>query len=208
MKDNSIKQHWENIYQTKDTTHEVSWYQDNPQISTELILSTGADKNGNMIDIGGGDSKLADKLIELGFKNLFVLDISAKALGKAKTRLGDKAGVVTWIEADVLEFETDTRFDIWHDRATFHFLTEKKDIARYIETASEFIKPKGHLIISAFSINGPKRCSGLDITRYSEDSIKETFGKALNHIKSFEKVHVTPFNTKQNFLYAIFKKVE
>ncbi len=206
MKNNLSKQHWEEIYKTRDTTKEVSWYQDNPQISIELILSTNVDNDSNIIDIGGGDSKLIDKLLELNFKNLFVLDISAESFKKAKTRLGDKAALITWIESNVLDFETNKHFDIWHDRATFHFLTKKKDISKYIEIANHLIKPNGYLIISTFSTNGPKKCSGLDITQYSEDSIKKIFGRKFKHIKSFEQVHTTPFNTKQNFIYSIFKK--
>jgi len=205
-KTNPSKQHWDEIYKAKDTTTGVSWYQDNPQTSIDLILSTDAGKEGNIIDIGGGDSKLVDKLLELGFKNLFVLDISAAALAKAKARLGNAADSVVWIEADVLEFETDANFDIWHDRAAFHFLTKKEDITVYVETASRLIKPGGHLIISTFSANGPKKCSGLDITQYSENSIKKAFCGRFGHIKSFEKAHTTPFGTKQNFLWSVFKR--
>lgn len=205
-KNNSTKQYWENIYGAKDTTREVSWYQDIPKTSINLILSTGIDKSSHIIDIGGGDSKLVDKLLELGFKNVFVLDISAKAIEKTKIRLGEKARLITWIETDILEFESGTRFDIWHDRAAFHFLTKKKDIAHYVGIAGKFIQPNGYLIISTFSVNGPNKCSGLDVTQYSEDSIKKTFEKDFIHIRSFEKIHVTPFDTEQNFLFSIFKR--
>lgn len=206
MDSNSTKQHWEKIYQMKDTAREVSWYQDTPKTSINLILSTGVDKNVSIIDIGGGDSTLVDKLLELGFKNIFVLDISAEALQKAKIRLGEKAKFVTWIETDILEFDTESRFDIWHDRAAFHFLTKKEDIARYVEIADKIIKPNGYLIISTFAMNGPKKCSGLDITQYSEDSIKKTYQKNFSHIRSFKEIHTTPFNTKQNFLFNLFKR--
>ena len=206
MKNNPTKQHWEDIYKMKDTTSEVSWYQDDPRTSVELISSIGVGKNGYIIDIGGGDSKLADKLIEFGFKNLSVLDISAESLKKAKSRLGGKADSITWIESDVLEFETGTRFDVWHDRAAFHFLTRKEDITSYVDIAAKFIKPNGYLIVSTFSIHGPKKCSGLDITQYSENSINETFSKGFNHVKSFEEVHTTPFNTKQNFIWSVFQR--
>lgn len=204
----SKKPHWEEIYRTKDTTSEVSWYQDNPKTSIDLILSTGMDKNVSIIDIGGGDSKLVDQLLKLDFKNLFVLDISARALEKAKTRLADKAKIITWIETDVLEFKTNNHFDIWHDRATFHFLTKKRKIARYIGIAYKLIKPNGYLIVATFAINGPKKCSGLDITQYTGDSIKKTFKQGFKHINSFKEVHITPFNTKQNFIYNVFKKNE
>lgn len=205
-KNNSSKQHWENIYETKNTTKDVSWYQDIPKTSINLILSTGVDKNANIIDIGGGDSKLVDMLLELGFKNVFVLDISAKAIEKTKIRLGGKARLVTWIETDILEFDSDIRFDIWHDRATFHFLTKRDDIGRYVEIAGKFIKANAYLITSTFSVDGPSKCSGLNITQYSEDSIKKIFKKEFIHVRSFEEVHITPFNTKQNFLFSIFKR--
>ena len=206
MNSSSTKQHWENIYQAKNTVHDVSWYQNVPKTSIDLVLSTGMSMNGNIIDVGGGDSKLVDKLLDLGFRNIFVLDISAKALQKAKTRLGEKAKSVIWIEADILEFNTESSFDIWHDRAAFHFLTKEEDIAHYVEIAGKFIKPDGYLIISTFSVNGPKKCSGLDITQYSEDSIKKIFQKNFSHIRSFEEIHTTPFNTKQNFLFNLFKR--
>lgn len=206
MKQNLLKEHWENVYRTKDTTNEVSWYQSNPKTSLDLILATDVDKDSNIIDIGGGDSNLVDKLIELGFANVFVLDISGKSLEKAKTRLGGKAKLVTWIENDILTFDSGLRFGIWHDRAAFHFLTKKRDIAHYVEIAGKHIKPGGYLIISTFSVNGPKKCSGLDITQYSENSIKKTFAERFEHIKSFEEVHITPFNTKQNFIWSVFKK--
>jgi len=207
MNDMSKKQHWENIYQKKDTTSEVSWYQDSPDISIKLILSAATNKDGGIIDIGGGDSRLVDKLLELGFKNLSVLDISAKSLAKVKIRLGDKANLVTWIESDVLGFDTKAQFDIWHDRATFHFLTTKEDIDHYVEIAGKLIKPNGYLIIAAFSTSGPKRCSGLDITQYSEAVMKETFGRGFDHIKSFKETHITPFATKQSFQWTVFRKM-
>lgn len=206
MRDSRKKRHWENIYQTKDTTTDVSWYQSYPQTSMDLILSTEVGKDGSLIDVGSGDSRLVDALLELGFNNLSMLDISAESLEKAKARLGDKAASITWIESDVLELDTSERFDVWHDRATFHFLTKGKDIARYIEIAGKLINPNGHLVISTFSINGPKQCSGLDITQYSEDLIKETFKKDFNHVKSFEETHTTPFGTEQNFLWTVFKR--
>ncbi len=206
MNNNATKPHWEEIYQTKDTVREVSWYQDTPKTSVNLILSTRVDKNASIIDIGGGDSRLVDTLVELGFKNICVLDISAKALQKAKTRLGEKGRSVTYIETDILEFDTESRFAIWHDRAAFHFLTKEEDIVRYVTTAGRFIKPNGYLIIATFSTNGPKECSGFAITQYSEDTIKKTFQKNFSHIRSFEEIHTTPFHTKQNFLFTVFKR--
>lgn len=206
MSNSAQKQHWEVIYQTKDTTSEVSWYRDNPKTSLELISSTGVDKDGRIIDIGGGDSVLAEELNKKGFKGLFVLDISGASLRRARKKLGGRAELVGWIEKDVLKFKTDVKFDVWHDRATFHFLTRKQDTARYVKIADRTLRPGGYLIIATFSAVGPKRCSGLEVRRYSEDSIKEAFGEKFSHIKSFEEIHTTPFNTKQSFLWSIFKK--
>ena len=206
MDSKSKKQHWEKIYREKDAAREASWYQDIPKTPIDLILSIGVNKNADIIDVGGGDSKLVDELLEISFKNIFILDISAQALQKAKIRLGEKGESVTWIDADILEFDTESRFDIWHDRAAFHFLTKEEDIIRYVEIAGKLIKSSGYLIISTFSMSGPKKCSGLDIARYSEDSIKKTFRKGFNHTRSFEEIHTTPFNTKQNFLFNLFKR--
>ncbi len=206
MNSNQTKQHWEKIYQAKDTAREASWHQDTPKTSIDLILSTAVGKNANIIDIGGGDSRLVDKLLELGFKNIFVLDISAQALQKTKARLGEKGRSVAYIEADILEFSTKFRFDVWHDRAAFHFLTKREDVVRYVEIAGKFIKPSGYLIVATFSMNGPKKCSGLDIAPYSDVSIKKTFQKDFSHIRSFEEIHTTPFNTEQNFLFNLFQR--
>ena len=206
MKNDAIKRHWEEIYRTKDTTTDVSWYQANAATSTELVVSTGKDKNSPIIDIGGGDSRFVDKILELGFKKIFMLDISSLAIEKAKKRLRGKTKSVYWIEADVLEFDTRIRFDIWHDRAMFHFLTKKKDIACYVKIAGKLVKPGGALLLATFSLRGPKRCSGLGIRRHSKSSLKESFGENFSYIKSFEEVHVTPFNTRQIFLFSVFQR--
>tara|TARA_Y100000310_G_scaffold78602_1_gene75257 strand:+ start:654 stop:1274 length:621 start_codon:yes stop_codon:yes gene_type:complete len=203
---NPAKEHWENIYNTKNF-NEVSWYQKNPKTSIDLILSVNPNKDFHIIDIGGGDSNLVDNLISLDFKNISVLDISLKALEKSKQRLGEKSKKVKWIESDLREFETDNRFDIWHDRAVFHFLTSEEDIDKYVELVTKFLKPNGYLIIATFSLKGPEKCSGLNVRRYSEDSIKKIFSKGFKHIKSAEEIHNTPFQTTQSFIYNIFKKI-
>ena len=195
----NVKEHWENIYQTKKF-NEVSWYQENPKISIDLILSTNPSKDAYIIDIGGGDSRLVDRLIELSFKNISVLDVSSKALEKAKKRLGKQAKFVK----DLRKFNTEDRYDIWHDRAVLHFLTSKKDIDKYVELVRKFIKPNGYLIIATFSPKGPEKCSELDVKRYSENSMKKLF-KDFKHVKSFEEIHNTPFKTTQSFIYNIFK---
>lgn len=200
----NAKEHWENVFHTKKF-NEVSWYQENPKTSIKLILSTHPDKDARIIDVGGGDSNLIDKLLELGFKNISVLDVSLKALEKAQQRLGLKSRLVRWINSDIREFKTNERFNIWHDRALFHFLTSEKDIKKYVELVRKYLKPEYFLIIATFSLKGPKKCSGLDIRQYSEDSMKKLFSD-FEHIKSFEEEHITPWEDSQIFIYNIFRK--
>jgi ubiquinone/menaquinone biosynthesis C-methylase UbiE len=202
--EDSTKKHWENIFSTKNF-NEVSWYQENPKTSVDLILSVNLDKDAKIIDVGAGDSKLADNLLNLGFRNISVLDVSSKALEKTKKRLGNKADSIKWIVSDIREFETNDRYDIWHDRAALHFLTADDDIDKYANKVRRFLKYNGYLIISTFSLNGPKRCSGLDIKQYSEASIKKLFYD-FEHIKSFEEKHLTPWRDSQIFVYNIFRK--
>lgn len=200
------KEHWENIYQTKDS-NEMSWYQENPKRSVEIILSLNLSKDVKIIDVGAGDSTLVDNLLALGFKNLSVLDISFNALEKTKKRLGNKADAIKWIIADLREFKTEDKYDIWHDRAVLHFLTTKEDIKKYVNSVNKFLKEGGYIITSAFSIYGPKRCSGLDVKQYSENSIKKLFSN-FEHIKSFEEKHLTPWGASQNFICSVFRKRE
>lgn len=200
------KVHWEDVW-TRKKSNEVSWHQKEPQTSLDLILSTNPSKDVHIIDVGGGDSILVDKLLELGFKNITVLDISANALKKAKERLGQKADVVNWIESDIMDFDSEERYDIWHDRALLHFLTSEKNIQNYRELIRKHVKSGGYLVISCFSTKGPKMCSGLDTMQYSEESIKKLFSGEFEHIKSFEEEHMTPRQTSQIFIYNIFKKI-
>ena len=199
-----IKDHWEHIYQTKKPD-EVSWYQDAPSTSLELISEIKLDKNASIIDIGAGDSRLVDSLIGLGFRNITALDISSNALERSKKRLGDKADSVRWVVSDLREFETKEKYDLWHDRAALHFLTDKKDIKRYMGAVKCFLKPNGYVIASAFSVKGPKRCSGLEVRQYSEDSMKKLFSD-FEHLKLFEEEHKTPWGTSQMFMYDVFRR--
>ena len=198
------REHWENVYQTK-TPNEVSWYQEKPQTSLDLIAETGLDKYSMIIDIGAGDSKLVDNLLALGYRNITVLDVSSVALDRAKKRLRRKADDIKWVVSDLREFETNDRYDIWHDRAVLHFLTDEEDINKYVNSVRQFLKPAGYLIISVFSFNGPKRCSGLNVRPYSEDSMKKLFND-FKHVKSFEERHITPSGSDQIFIYNIFRK--
>lgn len=204
-KNRSGKDHWENIYNTKAET-EVSWFQSYPATSLKLIEQLNLSKEANIIDIGGGDSHLADTLLDKGYQNIWVLDISAAAIEKAKHRLGEKGNAIHWIVSDVTEFTPSVKFDCWHDRAAFHFLTPEEKISKYVTIAENAIKQNGHLIISTFSEKGPKRCSGLDIKQYSENSMTARFEHAFKKVNCIQEDHITPFNTAQNFLFCSFKK--
>ncbi len=197
------KKHWETIYETKDA-NQRSWTQEVPRTSLDFIRSLGLRKDAKIIDIGGGDSKLVDYLHDYGFENITVLDISAKALDKAKKRLGKKAEKIKWVVSDITDFEPDTIFDVWHDRATFHFLTKKEQIAKYLEIARKSVK--GYLIIGTFSENGPTKCTGLEIKQYSEKKLTEELKNGFKKIKCVTEDHTTPLNKTQNFLFCIFKK--
>jgi ubiquinone/menaquinone biosynthesis C-methylase UbiE len=195
--------HWEQVYKNK-SPREVSWTQEKPQTSLDLIHSFGLDKSARIIDVGGGDSRLADFLLDDGYEHITVLDISAKALEKAKARLGERAQKIKWIVSDITEFETSDQYDIWHDRATFHFLTTKEQIDKYIRIAEN--KVTGFLSIGTFSENGPEKCSGLTIRQYTESSLAASFEKQFGKLKCITEDHVTPFGTKQNFLFCSFRK--
>ena len=200
----NAKEYWESIYQTKEP-NEVSWYQEKPETSLNLISETGIEKNAKIIDVGAGASKLADNLLALGFRNITALDVSLNALNESKKKLGDRANNVKWIVSDLMEFETNDRYGLWHDRAVLHFLTEEEDIRRYKELVRTYLKPKGYVIVSTFSVNGSKRCSGLDVRQYSEDSMKTLF-TGFEHIKSFEEEHLTPWGASQIFIWGVFRK--
>jgi SAM-dependent methyltransferase len=199
------KEHWEKVFSTK-LENEVSWYQPNPITSLECIAQLNLSKDAKIIDVGGGDSYLIDRLLEEGFTNLFLLDISEHAIVKSKKRLGEKAEKVTFIVSDVLNFKPETPFDVWHDRASFHFLTDSKDIQQYAEIVSESVVRDGAAIIGTFSDQGPKKCSGLDITQYTEESMTEVFSEAFEKTICITNVHRTPFETTQDFIFCIFKR--
>ncbi len=197
-----IKNHWENIYQTKTST-QVSWYQEHARLSLRLIADTGIDRADPIIDVGGGTSTLVDDLLADGYRQLTVLDISAGALQTAQQRLGARATAVTWIEADITQAQLPGQFyAVWHDRAVFHFLTQPHDRQRYIQVVRHAVKPGGHVIVATFALDGPPRCSGLDVTRYSPDSLHHEFGEDFQLLTSTRETHVTPFGTEQKFIYC------
>ena len=200
---NDAKQHWETVYKTK-SSEQVSWTQSIPKTSLNFIHSFGLKKNTKIIDIGGGDSKLVDFLLDESFENITVLDISAKALDKAKQRLGNRANKVNWIVCDVMDYKPNTTYDVWHDRAAFHFLTTRQQITTYIHIASKAVT--GYVIIGTFSVDGPKKCSGLEVKQYNEEILTAELQNDFDKIHCIKEDHITPFNTTQNFLFCSFKR--
>jgi 2-polyprenyl-3-methyl-5-hydroxy-6-metoxy-1,4-benzoquinol methylase len=200
------KGHWEKVFATKQA-NEVSWYQQTPRQSLDFVQQLDLPKNAAIIDIGGGDSFFVDHLLQMGYNNITVLDISATAINKAKQRLGKSAASVNWVVADILEFKTTTQFDCWHDRAAFHFLTTVKEIDDYLLIAQQHLKTGGKLIIGTFSTEGPKKCSGLPVKQYNENILTNTLQKWFEKIRCITTDHITPFKTIQNFLFCSFKKV-
>ena len=203
---NNLKNHWENIYQNKNED-EVSWFQKNPNTSIEIINSIKIKKQSKIIDVGSGRSRLFKNLIEQGYNNLTYLDISESAAKKSKIFLGQESKNIEWIVEDVLNFEPKQNFDVWHDRAVFHFLTDQNQIKKYVDLVSTNISNNGYLIIGTFSEQGPLKCSGLEVSRYSESLIKTTFIESFTLLNSFKIDHSTPFNTTQNFLFSVLKKI-
>lgn len=201
------KKHWENIYQTKQLS-EVSWYQPTPETSLDFIKQYNVPTTAKIIDIGGGDSFLVDHLLDKGYQDITVLDISEAAIERAKQRLGDRAKNVKWIVADAAKFQPTEKYDFWHDRAAFHFLTDEQDISNYLDTAQKSIKPTGVLVIGTFSEQGPKKCSGIEIKQYSENSMTERLKNFFEKIKCITIDHKTPFDTIQNFVFCSFRKLE
>lgn len=199
------KKHWETIYETKALT-DVSWYQLRPETSLQFIDRLEIKKSAKIIDVGGGDSFFVDHLLELGFSDITVLDISSNAIDRAKKRLGTQADLVKWIVADAANFDAPEHYDFWHDRAAFHFLTSQEDVANYVRTAAKNIVPSGHLIMGTFSKEGPLKCSGIEIQQYSEETLSAQFSTHFERIESFTTDHSTPFNTTQNFVFCSFRR--
>ncbi len=199
------KEHWEKVYATKEL-EEVSWYQPVPETSLNFLKEAKLDKNAKIVDIGGGDSFLVDHLLAEGFTDLTVVDISENALERAKKRLGEKAAGVKWIVADASVLELDEPVDFWHDRAAFHFLTQKKDIENYLQGLNHSIKKDGMVVIGTFSENGPTKCSGVEIKQYTEQSMTELLSQSFQKIKCIETEHQTPFDTIQQFVFCSFQK--
>ena len=202
--DNKI--HWEHVYQTKSPT-QVSWYQEHSIQSLQFIANTGIDKAGQIIDVGGGPTVLVGDLLENGYQHITVLDISTAALEAAQRRLGPRAQEVTWLEADILKVElSHYHYDLWHDRAVFHFLTLAEDRRRYVNAVKNSVKPGGHIIVATFASDGPDHCSGLPVARYEPESMHQEFGDGFQLLNSAHETHPTPFGTQQKFVYCYCRK--
>ncbi|MBL7004633.1 MAG: class I SAM-dependent methyltransferase [Gammaproteobacteria bacterium] len=199
------KAHWESVYKEKSPL-EVSWHQKKPTISLALIKKISQNHTDNIIDVGGGASTLADFLLEDGFNNITVLDLSSNALAHAKQRLGDKSTLIEWTVEDVTNFVATHKYDIWHDRAVFHFLTAKDDRDKYKEVLESSINTGGCVIIAAFSIGGPQKCSGLDIVQYDAVKLKNELGNNFTLIEEQHENHITPAGKEQEFGYYVFAK--
>ena len=202
---NKRKNHWNKIYEHR-RSNELSWFQEIPSTSLSLIKEFNLEKSVSLIDVGGGDCTLVDQLIDLGYKELTVLDISENAINRNRKRLGEKSEQVNWVVSDILNFKSDEKYDLWHDRAVFHFLTDEEDIKTYINCVSNYIVKEGILILGTFSEDGPVKCSGLNVTRYSGNKLESLFHPDFKRIKCFKVDHITPSQTIQNFLFCCFKR--
>jgi 2-polyprenyl-3-methyl-5-hydroxy-6-metoxy-1,4-benzoquinol methylase len=197
-----VRTHWEKIYTTK-ASDQVSWYRPHLETSLALIMRSISDRAASIIDVGGGESTLVDDLFEQGFRNITVLDVSHAAIDVNKTRLGEKAGGIHWIVADITRVKLEPKaYDVWHDRAVFHFLTAQEQRAAYVRQVARAVKPGGHVIVSTFGPEGPTKCSGLDVVRYDADTLHDEFGVRFRLVESSKEVHQTPFGTTQQFLYC------
>ena len=199
------KDHWERVYQ-KHAPTEVGWYQAYPKTSLKLINNTGVSHDSRIIDVGGGTSKLSEHLLHQGYKELTVLDISSNSIKKAESQLGEKSSRINWIEGDVTRYGFKEHYDVWHDRAVFHFLTKAEDRKGYINSFNQALKLNGHLIIATFSLDAPPKCSGLSVVRYNPETLQSELGDNFILAEALVEDHVTPSGVKQNFIFCRFIK--
>jgi SAM-dependent methyltransferase len=201
-----LQSHWSEVYQTKAPDN-VSWYQERPDLSLNLIEKTGLDKSARIIDVGAGASTLVDHLLSLGYSKLSLLDISPESLDISKKRLGEKADKLKWLVGDITSIDLPkAAYDIWHDRAVFHFLTEEAQRRRYLEELKQSLVSKGHLIMATFASDGPLQCSGLDVMRYDVDALEGFFGSEFSLLSSQSESHITPWDSEQKFIYCHFQR--
>ena len=200
------KRHWEAVYSNR-LAKETSWHQEEPRLSLSLIDNAAVSADAALIDVGGGASLLVDRLLESGYRDLTVLDISAAALEQARTRLGKRADLVTWVEADIMDFRPDRQYDLWHDRAVFHFLTGWRDRQEYLRTLNSALKVGGQAIFAAFAPDGPEKCSGLKVQRYDMESLQAALGEQFTCLEEKREEHVTPAGGRQKFGFYRFRKI-
>jgi 2-polyprenyl-3-methyl-5-hydroxy-6-metoxy-1,4-benzoquinol methylase len=194
--------HWEKIYSTK-APDQVSWYRPHLETSLALIKRAAGDRMASILDVGGGESTLVDDLLEQGFQNITVLDVSQAAIDVNKARLGEIARQVHWIVADITRVELEHHaYDVWHDRAVFHFLTSEEQRGAYVRQVAQSVRSGGYVVVSTFGPDGPTKCSGLDVVRYDADSLHDEFGSRFRLVESSKEIHQTPFGTTQQFLYC------
>jgi SAM-dependent methyltransferase len=200
------RRHWEEVYATKPADT-VSWFQPRADLSLRLIKDSGFDKSASIIDVGGGASTLVDDLLNDGYKDISVLDLSGKALDVAKKRLGDQVGAVSWIEGDITKVPLLLqRYDIWHDRAVFHFLTEPEDREAYVRQVLHALRPGGLIIVASFATDGPEKCSGLPVVRYEPDGLHGEFGTVFHLLGHQREIHHTPAGKEQSFVYCYCRR--
>ncbi|WP_425905470.1 class I SAM-dependent methyltransferase [Nitrobacter sp. TKz-YC02] len=205
MQSASRQAHWENVY-TKKGENEVSWFQESPAQSVELIAELGASPDAAIVDIGGGASRLVDSLVAKGFRAVTVLDLSESALKTAQARLGQDSALVRWLVADVTTWEPTQEYDVWHDRAAFHFLTEDKDRVAYVARLRRALKVGGHVIIATFALDGPEKCSGLPVVRYDAESLGQVLGTEFRLVHTLRHEHATPWGSQQFFQFSVFQR--
>ena len=206
MENESRQAHWQNVYTSK-SENEVSWFQESPAPSLALIAELDTSPDADIIDIGGGASRLVDHLLDLGFHDVTVLDLSAAALDAAKARLGERAGRAHWFVADATTWEPPRTYDLWHDRAAFHFLTEARDRDAYIARLRQGLKIGGHAIMATFALDGPEKCSGLPVMRYDAARLGQTLGPEFMLLQSGRSDHATPWGSQQHFQFSVFRRV-
>lgn len=201
------KDHWERVYTTKPVDG-VSWYQQHAEVSLRLIRQASLDRDASIIDVGAGASTLIDDLLVEGYRQITLLDLSAAALAASRARLGSRAGAVRWIEADLLRADLhEHAYDLWHDRAVFHFLTLEDDRRAYVRQLLRAVKPQGHVIVATFAQDGPTQCSGLPVVRYAPEGLQAQLGPAFSLLRHEHEEHPTPFGTTQHFLYCHFRRI-
>ncbi len=199
------KQHWETVY-TRHQDHELGWYQSDPELSFRLIEKASPSR-GRVIDVGGGTSRLPEKLLDRGYQKIAVLDISATAVAKAQARLAQRADRIQWIIADITEAQNLGQFDVWHDRAVFHFLTDPADRKHYVELAGRTLPKGGRLIVGTFALNTPPRCSGLDTCHYDAAGLAAQFGAEFRVVDEVSHLHTKPTGTQQHFIFLTLERV-